>query len=102
MMRRDRNEPEIVKALQAAGASVVRIESAGSSQRGVVDLLAGHRGVTYMLEIKTPPTGPKGGGGGRLSPEQEDFIATWKGGPVVVVRTVLEALAAIGLTHGEE
>lgn len=34
---------------------------------------------------------------GRLSKAQEEFHASWRGGPIVVIRTPLEALAAIGL-----
>lgn len=105
--RRDANEPEIVKALRAAGASV-KIDKSGD---GAPDLLVGYRGVTYHLEVKLP-LGPEGGnpsrgtgaarvsagGDGTLSRDQIDWWAAWRGAPPVIVRTPAEALAAIGAT----
>lgn len=101
--RRDGNEPEIVAALRAAGASVSALNG-----DGIPDLLVGYRGETFLLEVKLP-VGARGGarnGGGRSRPHRggdglktEDQIrwwATWTGKPPVIVRTPEEALRAIG------
>jgi len=81
--RRDNNEPQIVIALEACGCSVTRL-----SQKGVPDLLVSRQGVTYLIEVKEPK--------GKLTEDQEAFIWNWKGS-VAVVRSVEEALEAVGL-----
>ena len=81
--RRDNNERAIVDALEGVGATVVSI-----SENGVPDLLVGWRGETYLIEVK--------GKRGKLTPPQEAFIGGWDGSPVRVVRSVNEALQAIG------
>ena len=88
--RQDQNSGEIVSALRAAGACVRHIDGA-MGIGGVPDLLVGYAGVTWLLEVK----GPRG----RLNPDQETFRRDWlgKGGPVATVRTVAEALAAVGI-----
>jgi hypothetical protein len=97
--QRDKNEPAIVKALVAAGATVTRI-----SEMGVPDLLVGFRGDTFLLEVKRPvgPRGgrrPKGGLDERgLAKTQVEWWAKWTGRPPVVVTSPEEALAAIGMT----
>jgi len=94
--QRDRNEPEIVAALVAAGAAVLRL-----SETGVPDLLVEYRGVAMLIEVKNPDA--KGGGkyntgDGCLTTAQTKWWSTWKGRQPVIVRTVGEALAAIGVT----
>jgi hypothetical protein len=103
--RRDDNEVEIVRALEAAGASVTYL-----SAEGCPDLLVGYAGRTVLLEVKQP-LGPKGGnvgrgrgasrvsagGDGTLSADQLAWWQAWKGSPPVIVRTPEEALAAIGV-----
>jgi hypothetical protein len=83
----DANQGDIVQALRKVGAVVVLLTVLGD---GIPDLLVGFRGETFLLEVKTAK--------GRLEEAQEVFIATWRGRPVRVVRTVDEAFAAIGLT----
>ncbi len=73
--RRDRNEAEIVKALEAVGAHVTRI-----SGRGAPDLLVRFRNRLYAFEVK-------GLKGTRTEAQQE---TSWP-----IVRCVDEALAAI-------
>lgn len=99
--RRDDNEPDIVQALEAVGATVQLL-----SVRGVPDLLVGWRGQMWPLEVKLPLTArgavQRGrslkhrGGQGDKTAAQVAWWAWWKGPPPVVVRTPLEALAAIG------
>ena len=88
-LRSDRSQPGIVRALKAAGASVEVIPGAG----GRPDLLVGFRGQTYLLECKTPGRA-KHDKAHRLN--QERWRAAWRGGPVAVVETPDQALAAVG------
>ncbi len=91
--QRDTNEPAIVSALEAAGASVTRLNGTG-----VPDLLVGLRGETHLLEVKMP-AGERSGkkrGAATLNDEQRGWWSEWLGRPPVVVYTAAEALAAIG------
>lgn len=81
--KRDGNEPEIIEALKAVGATVYPI-----SAKGVPDLLVGFRGATYLLETKARR--------GTLTNEQKYFFETWDGTEAVIVRNVDDALKAIG------
>lgn len=92
--QRDTNEPAIVAALKAAGASVTRINGTG-----VPDLLVGLRGETHLLEVKMP-AGHRSGKkrlAETLNDEQRGWWTGWLGRPPVVVHTPEEALAAIGV-----
>lgn len=84
----DANAKEIVAALREAGA-VVYYWRAVSRTAGVPDLIVAWSGVTWLLEVKAP--------GGKLSDKQEEFRAKWRGGPIVTVRTIADAKAAIGM-----
>jgi hypothetical protein len=86
--KRDSNEAEIKEALIQAGASVVSL-----SIPNAPDLLVGYggedgNGTTYLLEIKSKR--------GKLRIGQQYWADSWYGGPVAVVRTVEEALNAVG------
>jgi hypothetical protein len=90
---RDANEPDIVAALEACGAFVVKLD-----QKDIPDLLVGYEGRWFVLEVKIP-LGPKGGASDRvLSGGQIDFFAQAhrRRLPVTMVRTEKEALVAIG------
>jgi hypothetical protein len=78
----DANHREIRDGLRAVGATV--------DEKGPLDLLVGFRGTNYLLEVKTAT--------GKLRPSQERFLAGWRG-QAVVVRTVDEALKAIGASR---
>jgi len=84
--RPDANQGEIVQALLKVGASVLDLHAAGI--KGAPDLLAGYHGQDVLIEIKTQE--------GRLEPEQCAWHDAWRGHQVAVVRTVDEALQAIG------
>lgn len=75
--RRDASEKPIVAALRAVGAEVWHV-----SGSGLPDLLVRYRGVLMALEVKTAK--------GRLTKQQTSGFP--------VVRTVPEALTAIGAT----
>ena len=83
--RVDENQPEIVTALRACGATVWIIGQP-------VDLLVGYRGFNYLLEIKD---GKKTASRRKHTPAQVEFFKTWKG-QKATVKTQDEALRAIG------
>lgn len=83
--KRDDNELEIVQALEAVpGVMVVPLDKP-------VDLLCGYAGKTYLLEVKNPD------GANRIETAQQEFFDAWPGSPVIVVRNVAEAMAALGI-----
>lgn len=84
--KRDTAEPLIVAALLAVGCSVETVNCPG-----LPDLLVGKAGQTVLMEVKT-------GKNSKLTPMQQYFFAMWRGGPAVVVRSVDEALRAVGVT----
>lgn len=75
----DPNHRAIRAVLEAVGASV--------DVKGPLDLLVGFRGKNYLLEVKAEK--------GKLRPSQEKFFGRWQG-QAVVVRTINDALRAIG------
>lgn len=88
-MKRDDAERDIVRTLEAAGATVSRLSPTGASgETGLPDLLVGFRGVNYLLEVKT--------GRRKLRPGQVAWRERWQGQAVAVVRSVEDALAAVG------
>ncbi len=75
--RVDKNQPEIVKALRAVGATVTSLAPVGD---GCPDLLVGYRGETYLMEVKTAT--------GKLTPDQVKWQESWRGDPVSTVCTI--------------
>ena len=88
----DRNQAEIVAALRKAGASVQSLATIGN---GCPDLLVGFRRETTLLELKD---GTKPRSARQLTPDQIEWHIGWSGGRCMVVNSVAEALAAIGVT----
>jgi hypothetical protein len=80
--RLDGPHAAIREALEAVGASVY--------SGGPLDLIVGMGRRTYLLEVK----GPRG----QLRATQKAFLERWRG-HAVVVRSIDEALAAIGFTR---
>lgn len=86
--KRDRNEMEIIQTLLAVGCSVQQL-----SAKGVPDLLVGFNDpttgepVNVLMEVKSK--------GGKLTPDESEWIAAWKG-QVFVVYSAEEALEAVG------
>jgi Holliday junction resolvase len=89
----DANQTEIVQALRKAGATVQSLAATGC---GVPDLLVGFGGATYLLEVKD---GSKPLSARKLTPDQVEWHANWKGGPLVVVESAEQALSVVGLTQ---
>ena len=77
--KRDKNEPEIVAALESIGATVVRLDKP-------LDLLVGYRKKNWLLEVKAE--------GGRLTADQVRFLETWPG-QAAVIREPEEAIRIV-------
>lgn len=78
-VRRDRNEPGIVKVLRGVGAKVILLDK--------YDANVLYRGKVYMMDFKVPKEG-------RLTTSQRRMIA--EGWPLHIVRSPEEALVVIG------
>ncbi len=87
--RRDDNEPEIIKALEKAGAYVVQV-----SATGLPDLCVGYQGRWFWMEVKAPK--------GKLRASQESFFDACKlwGLNAAVVRSGEEAVAVLEAGNG--
>ncbi len=81
----DVNQPEIVKALRQAGASVLSLSQMG---KGCPDLLVGFQGKNFLMEIKDPNKKPSQR---KLSEDEREFFDCWSG-QVTVIETAGEAL----------
>jgi hypothetical protein len=79
--RVDSNQKDIAAALMKMGATVFSLAAIGG---GCPDLLVGWRGVTYLVEVK--------GEKGKFTPAQEDFYTRWRGGSILCLRTVSDAI----------
>lgn len=88
--KKDRNHPEIVKALRDAGCTVLDLGAVGC---GCPDLLVKRGGMIGFLEIKD---GQKPPSARALTLDQVRFHREW-GQWVVVVTSVDEALKAMGI-----
>jgi hypothetical protein len=82
--RVDRNQREITDSLRRIGACVTCTHMVGA---GFPDLAVGWQNRTYLLEIKS--------GSAHLTEDEREWHQNWLG-QAAVVRTVAEALAAIG------
>ncbi len=83
--RIDSNQAEIVDALRGVGASVISLTDVWG---GVPDLMVGFSQKNFLLEVKTAR--------GVLTKAQRSWHSEWRG-HCAVVRTVAEALSAIGV-----
>ena len=82
--KRDANEPEIIAALEAVGATVEQNPIGG----GKPDLEVGFRGDNYKMEVKKI--------GGKLNKKQKIWHSEWRG-QRVVVETPEDALRVLGI-----
>lgn len=90
--RSDNNQAYIISQLRQRCISVAVLSQAGE---GFPDIIAGWKGVNYMLEIKDgtkPPSKQK------LTPKQVEFHASWKG-QVNKINSIEQALEVIYKTH---
>ena len=87
----DTNQAAIVAALRQVGAEVQPLHTLGG---GVPDLLVAFRGANYLLEVKD---GDKSPSKQALTPDEAAWHARWlRKGQVAIVKTIDEALRAIG------
>lgn len=86
----DANQTAIVDALKSSGVKVLSLAALG---KGAPDLLCGFRGRLVLLEVKD---GDKVPSRQKLTPDQEQFHWEWAELPLFTVRSVLEALKAVG------
>lgn len=86
--RVDDNQSQIVDALRAIGATVRVVTQGG----GLPDLLVGFRGHTILMEVKD---GAKPPSHRALTPAEQKFFDEWRGGLVVVVNSIDEAIATL-------
>ena len=86
--RVDDNQTEIVDALRAIGATVRVVTQGG----GLPDLMVGFRGQTVLMEVKD---GKKPPSARALTPAEQKFFDEWRGGLLIVVNSVDEAIAAL-------
>lgn len=89
--KRDANQPQIVRALLAAGCTVEELDPVGES--GLPDLLVGRLCVNYLLEVKVPGRARRKSA---TAERQALFRARWRGLTPVVVESITEALVAVG------
>ena len=87
--RRDDNHDEIADTFRALGCSVFETDRVGE---GFPDLVVGLLGVSHLIEVKNPQThyGRKG-----LNAGQSAFAASWRGSPITVITSALEAEAFV-------
>jgi hypothetical protein len=86
--RVDGNQPAIVKALRAVGASILYTYQL----KNCFDILVGYRGRTFLMEIKDPAQPPSAR---KLTPGEAEFKASWRGSPYHIVETPDEAIRII-------
>lgn len=87
--RIDANQPEIVRAFESLGVSVLDCSQVGC---GFPDLIVGALGVTRLVEVKNPENhyGRRG-----LNKRQQLFADGWRGDVVHIVRTVDDVIALV-------
>ena len=86
--RIEANQNAIVDALRKAGASV-RVISQGD---GIPDLLVGYKNFTILMEVKD---GDKVPSARKLTDAEQKFFNEWRGGMLVIVNSVEQALEII-------
>ena len=93
--RTDGNHTAIVDAFRAMGASVLDLSRMG---RGCPDLLLGWHGRCFLVEVKD---GKLSASRRKLTPDQVDFHAYWRGQLAIVtsVDEAIELLKGAGHAH---
>jgi hypothetical protein len=86
--RVDANQPAVVKALRAIGASVLHTHQL----KNCFDLLVGYRGRTFLMEVKDPSQPPSAR---QLTPGEAEFRRRWCGTPYHIVHTPDEAIRIV-------
>lgn len=82
--RVDANQPAVVKALRAIGASILYTHQL----KNCFDILVGYRGRTFLMEIKASEKE-------QLTPGEAEFRRTWCGSPYHIVYSPDQAIRII-------
>ena len=88
----DKNQGHVVKALRQMGADVFLLHMVGG---GIPDLLVAYAGHTILIEVKD-------GADKKLTPQQLELFANWKGGHLFRVNSVQEAEELLKWLETEE
>ena len=89
LARIDGNQRAVVDALRSIGATVVSLATIGN---GCPDLLVGYHGRTTLLEVKD---GAKPPSARLLTVDEVAFFASWRGGPLWLVKSPTEAVMRV-------
>lgn len=84
----DRNQNDVVQALEAIGATVTLLSQVGE---GCPDLLVGFRGANHLIEVKDGELAPSAR---KLTPPQKKWHAGWRG-KAHVANSVADAIAIV-------
>lgn len=84
--RKDKNQGELVTALEKLGCTVMDLSAVGE---GCPDIVVGYRGMNYLAEIKQPKK--------QLSLGQRANAMWWRGGRVYTLRTVQDCIRMLGI-----
>lgn len=90
--RVDKNQSHIVNGLRKYGASVLIV----SQLKNCFDILAGYKGVNFIMEIKDPEQPPSKR---KLTDGELKFKQDWKGGEYYIVETLKQAIQIINGKH---
>jgi Holliday junction resolvase len=92
--RTDANQKEIVKTFRQLGFSVAVTSAIGC---GFPDIIIGKHGKNWLVEIKDGKRIPSER---RLTQDEEDFAAEWRGA-MYIVESIEEVIALAKLLDGE-
>lgn len=84
----DNNQKEIVAALRKAGRQVVILSAVG---KGVPDLLVSNPDEMWLMEVKNLNVKDHKH---EFTPAQHEFMALWRGKPILTVYTPEQAIEA--------
>ena len=76
--RVDGNQTHIVGILRKLGATVAHTHMIG---QGFPDIVVGHKGLNYLVEIKDPRMPPSRR---KLTPDEQKFFDEWCGSAVII------------------
>lgn len=87
--KRDANHRVVADAFRHLGCSVFETDRVGE---GFPDIVVGLLGQSWLIEVKNPETAYGRGG---LNKTQSAFAASWRGSPITVITSDIEAEAFV-------
>jgi hypothetical protein len=91
----DSNQADIVKDLRVWGGDDISIEDTHDVGGGFPDLVVGWRGVTLLVEVKSPGARVTGKVKRETDDRQRGFREKWRGTPVCVATTAEDVITAL-------